>query len=84
MLLGERVVTIYDRPQMVSTYPCQARGWATRLERYPSAAQAFLQGTLAACLEPAQASGAATGAGGRALLEPYTLSGCARAGARGA
>lgn len=45
----------------------------TRIEHYPPAGQAFLQGTPKTCLEQAEALGSAVGIVASALLTPYTL-----------
>ncbi len=69
--LGERTVQIYDGAILVTGHARQAHGRATRLEHYPEAGRAFLQGTPAACLRRAQEFGpAATGLVEALLAEP--------------
>jgi hypothetical protein len=71
--LGERLVALYDGATPVTTHARRTQGRATRLEHYPSAGQAFLRGTPAACVTQAQAIGPATGTLVGTLLTPYTL-----------
>jgi transposase len=71
--LGARTVQIYDGATLVTSHPRQERGRATRLDHYPEAGRAFLQGTPAACLRRAQEIGPAAGALVAALLAEPTL-----------
>jgi hypothetical protein len=72
--LGERVVTLYNGITAVASHARQpAGGRATRVEHYPPAGQAYLQGHPAACLERAAALGPAVGQLATALLTPFTL-----------
>ncbi len=71
--LGARTVRIYDGATLVTTHPRQERGRATRLDHYPEAGRAFLQGTPATCLRRAQEVGPATTALVQGLLDEPTL-----------
>ncbi len=71
--LGERTVQIYDGATLVTSHARQAQGRAARLEHYPEAGRAFLQGTPATCLRRAQDLGPATAGLVHALLAEPTL-----------
>jgi len=71
--LGRQIVEIYDGATLVTSHARAARGRVTRVEHYPPAGQAFLQGTPKACLEQADALGKAVGMVASALLTPYSL-----------
>jgi hypothetical protein len=71
--LGARTVQIYDGATLVTTHARQERGRVTRLDHYPEAGRAFLQGTPAACLRRAQEVGPATVLLVTALLLDPTL-----------
>jgi len=71
--LGVRTVQIYEGATLVTTHTRQASGRVTRLEHYPEAGRAFLQGTPAACLRRAQELGPATATLLQALLAEPTL-----------
>lgn len=71
--LGARTVQIYDGATLVTTHPRQERGRATRLDHYPEAGRAFLQGTPATCLRQAQEVGPATTLLVQGLLDEPTL-----------
>ncbi len=58
--VGRTTVHIYDGLDLLTTHPWQERGWATRLEHYPDAGQAFLRQGPRACVEQAQGIGPAT------------------------
>jgi hypothetical protein len=66
-------VQIYDGATLVTTHARQAQGRVTRLDHYPEAGRAFLQGTPAASLRRAQAVGPATARLVAALLDAPTL-----------
>jgi len=71
--LGRQLVEIYDGATLVTSHARAARGRVTRIEHYPAAGQAFLQGTPKRCLEQAGALGQAVGIVASALLTPYSL-----------
>lgn len=71
--LGARTVQIYDGAALVTTHARQAQGRVTRLDHYPEAGRAFLQGTPAAGLRRAQEVGPATACLVSALLDAPTL-----------
>jgi hypothetical protein len=67
--LSPQTVEIYAGPTLVTTHVRAQQGRVTRLEHYPTAAQAFLRATPAACLAQAHAIGPATTALVGGLLE---------------
>jgi transposase len=71
--LGARTVQVYDGATLVTTHARQAQGRVTRLDHYPEAGRAFLQGTPAAGLRRAQEVGPATALLVSALLGTPTL-----------
>jgi transposase len=71
--LGRQLVELYDGAQCVTAHTRAAQGRVTRVEHYPAAGQAFLQGTPKACLEQAEALGKAAGSVVSMLLTPYSL-----------
>lgn len=71
--LGRHLVELYDGAQLVTSHARVERGRVTRIEHYPPAGQAFLQGTPKACLERADALGRAVGIVASAPLTPYSL-----------
>jgi transposase len=71
--LGRQMVELYDGAQLVTSHARAERGRVTRMEHYPAAGQAFLQGTPKTCLEKAEALGQAVGIVVSALLTPYSL-----------
>lgn len=71
--LGRQLVEIYDGSQCVTAHARAERGRVTRVEHYPAAGQAFLQGTPRTCLEQAEALGKAAGSVVSMLLTPYSL-----------
>jgi transposase len=71
--LGARTVQVYDGATLLTTHARQAQGRVTRLDHYPEAGRAFLQGTPAVCLRRAQELGPATAALAQALLAESTL-----------
>jgi transposase len=71
--LGERLVELYDGPELIWTHARRERGRSTIMGHYPEAAQAFLRATPQACLKQAEAVGTATATTVRRLLEVQAL-----------
>lgn len=72
--LGRQIVELCDGAALVTSHARAACGRVTRVEHYPAAGQAFLQGTPKRCLEKADALGQAVGLVANRLLTPYSLS----------